>query len=102
MFETIKTIIIVILAAGFTSAVAAGVALCRNIAQAKKDYQDAEVDGTFTDAEYAVIGKDVVGAVQNCKTIWGFIKTAIASVKAVTVRVKAARIAAINKLLAQK
>jgi hypothetical protein len=54
----------------------------------KKDYEEAEADGTFTDAEYAQVGRDTVDAIKNGKTVWSFILRTIASMKAVTARVR--------------
>lgn len=100
--ETIKTFIIIVLAAGFTGAMMAIVNLWRIVAQAKKDYEDAAVDNTFTDAEYITLGKDFCAAVKECRTILEFIMRVTTNLKTQTMQAKIRIAASIYKLEKRK
>ena len=88
MFETIKLIIIALLAAGLIAAFTAGYFLWRNILSVKKDCEDALADNVLTDQEYIQIGKDTVEGYKNAKTIWDFLKSSAISIAGVLSRAK--------------
>jgi hypothetical protein len=88
MFETIKNFIIIILAAGLVGAIGALVALWKNFVNAKNEYLEAAEDGMFTDDEYIILGKELVSAIENGKTIWAFIKTLMAAFSKTVINAK--------------
>jgi len=93
--ETIKTFIIVVLAAGFFGTILAFANLWRIIIQARKDFEAAEVDGTFTDEEYIILGKNLVSAIKECRTILDFIRNVASNLGYVTIK---SRIRIVNNI----
>ena len=84
--ETIKWIIMAILAAGLLGALVSLASLWGTVIKARKQYIEAEADGQFTDAEYVLLGKSLVDAIKECKSIMEFITRLAINLQRVTIR----------------